>query len=266
MAAAARQQGGQLGIAAAAWCHRRQHCGGNLGGSVAATAGSALAARWRRAWPRQPPFCHHAPPHSSLVRLVLNVETGHISPQSHVIFDDKFETVNSLAVNQPLDRQWADIFWLGRECFLDIDYDANGLPILPLLSDIINLYSKAKAGLPNFESIQPLDFDNIHGKGSFMPPPPRDFFHNGQAVLPLATPTVTLTTLTPELLVPDDIVNVPSVPGLTVPGGVNNHLPSNASPDQDLTAQLDNLNVMLAHTRTALLRFVICPLMGNHMI
>jgi hypothetical protein len=52
--------------------------------------------------------------HSSLVPLVLNVETGHISPQFHVIFDDKFETVNSLAVDQPLDRQWADIFWLGR--------------------------------------------------------------------------------------------------------------------------------------------------------
>ncbi len=33
--------------------------------------------------------------HSSLVPLVLNVATGHISPQFHVIFDNKFETVNS---------------------------------------------------------------------------------------------------------------------------------------------------------------------------
>ena len=154
--------------------------------------------------------------------LVLNVETGHISPQFHVIFDNKFETVNSLAVDQPLDRQWADIFWLGRECFLDMDYDANGLPILPSLLDIINSYSKAKAGQPIFELIQPLDFDNIHGKDSLMPPPPRDFFHNCQVVLPLDTPTVTGTALTPELLVPDDIVDVPSAPGLTFPGGVDN--------------------------------------------
>ena len=87
--------------------------------------------------------------------------------------------------------QWADIFRLGCECFLDMDYDANGLPILPSLSDIINSYSKAKAGQPIFEPIQPLDFDNIHGKDSLMPPPPRDFFHDGQVVLPLDTPTVT---------------------------------------------------------------------------
>jgi hypothetical protein len=32
--------------------------------------------------------------HSSLVPLVLNVAIGHISPQYHVIFDNKFETVN----------------------------------------------------------------------------------------------------------------------------------------------------------------------------
>ena len=34
--------------------------------------------------------------HSSQVPLVLNAATGHISPQFHVIFDDKFETLHSL--------------------------------------------------------------------------------------------------------------------------------------------------------------------------
>jgi hypothetical protein len=34
--------------------------------------------------------------HSSLIPLVLNVAIGHKSPQFHVIFDNKFETVNSL--------------------------------------------------------------------------------------------------------------------------------------------------------------------------
>jgi hypothetical protein len=41
--------------------------------------------------------------HSSQVPLVLNIATGHISPQFHVIFDDKFETVNFLPLDQHLD-------------------------------------------------------------------------------------------------------------------------------------------------------------------
>ncbi len=40
--------------------------------------------------------------HSSQVPLVLNVATGHISPQFNVIFDDKFENVNSLPLDQHL--------------------------------------------------------------------------------------------------------------------------------------------------------------------
>ncbi len=45
--------------------------------------------------------------HLSQVPLVLNIATGHISPQFHVIFDDKFETVHSLPANEPLNMQWA---------------------------------------------------------------------------------------------------------------------------------------------------------------
>jgi hypothetical protein len=82
--------------------------------------------------------------HSSLVPMVLNVSTGFISPQFHVIFDDKFETVHSLPLDQPLDKQWADIFKLGWECFLDIDYDENDRPLLPSLSDLIKEYNAAK--------------------------------------------------------------------------------------------------------------------------
>jgi hypothetical protein len=91
--------------------------------------------------------------HSSRVPFILNVETGHISPQFHVIFDDNFETVNSLPIDQPLDKQWAAIFWLGRECFLDVDNDENDQPISPFLSDIIKSYSKAQADQPVFEPI-----------------------------------------------------------------------------------------------------------------
>ena len=96
--------------------------------------------------------------HSSLVPFVLHVETGHISPQFHVIFDDKFKTVNSLPIDQPLDKQWAAIFWLGRECFLDVDNDENDQSIIPLLSDIIKSYSKAQANQPVFELIQSFEF------------------------------------------------------------------------------------------------------------
>jgi len=41
-------------------------------------------------------FLGFSPHHSSLVPLILNVTTGRISPQYHVVFDDKFETVPSL--------------------------------------------------------------------------------------------------------------------------------------------------------------------------
>ena len=83
--------------------------------------------------------------HSSQVPLVLNTVTGKISPQFHVIFDDKFATVHSLPGDQPLAEQWANIFRLGRECFLDVDYDENDNPILPPLLDIVKSYAQTTA-------------------------------------------------------------------------------------------------------------------------
>ena len=50
--------------------------------------------------------------HSSLVPLVLNTCTGRISPQYHVIFDDKFETVESLPTAMSPDTIWLDILQL----------------------------------------------------------------------------------------------------------------------------------------------------------
>ncbi len=48
----------------------------------------------------------------ALISSPASDECGHrkISPQFHVIFDDTFQTVNSLPLNQPLDKQWAQIF------------------------------------------------------------------------------------------------------------------------------------------------------------
>ena len=64
--------------------------------------------------------------HSSLVPLVLNVNTGKISPQYHVVFDDKFSTVNSLPTEDSIDDQWARIFKLEKEFYLDLEYDEDG--------------------------------------------------------------------------------------------------------------------------------------------
>ena len=64
--------------------------------------------------------------HSSLVPLVLNVATGKISPQYHVVFDDTFSTVNSLPTEDSIEDQWARIFKLDREFYLDMEYDEDG--------------------------------------------------------------------------------------------------------------------------------------------
>ncbi len=179
--------------------------------------------------------------HSSLVPLVLNVDTGHISPQFHVIFDNKFETVASLAIGEPLDKQWADIFWLGRECFLDVNYDINDQPILPLLSDIIKLYSKAKADQPNFEPGHSLDFDGIMVNNASVPPPHHELLQDGQEEIPLQSQATSQATLPPTLHpVPRGDFNVPFVPVMPVPGGVDNASTVDriviGLPVQDLTA------------------------------
>ncbi len=54
--------------------------------------------------------------HSSQVPLVMNTLAGKISPQYHVIFDNRFEMVLSMDKNESIEAQWECIFSLGREC------------------------------------------------------------------------------------------------------------------------------------------------------
>ncbi len=42
-------------------------------------------------------------------------------------------------------------------------------PILPLLSDIIRLYSDKKANHQTFEPMNPIVFDTVHGNHSILP-------------------------------------------------------------------------------------------------
>jgi hypothetical protein len=71
--------------------------------------------------------------HSPQVPIVMNVDTEKISPQFHIIFDNKFKTVVSMSSEDSLGDQWKAIFCLSRECYEDVGYNKNGNEI-PLTS------------------------------------------------------------------------------------------------------------------------------------
>ena len=58
---------------------------------------------------RQGVFVGYSPFHSSDVPLALNLQTGSISPQYHIVFDDSFSTVQSLSVSEELPTFWNEI-------------------------------------------------------------------------------------------------------------------------------------------------------------
>ena len=66
-----------------------------------------------------------SPLHASTVALVRNLQTGRISPQFHVIFDDNFETVYSDYEDQPL--LWQELLTTGT---FKSDYDLDQVPSL----------------------------------------------------------------------------------------------------------------------------------------
>ena len=53
-------------------------------------------------------YLGYSPSHVINVALVLNLKTGHISPQYHLVFDDGFSTVNSLRTDTEHDN-WNDL-------------------------------------------------------------------------------------------------------------------------------------------------------------
>ena len=54
------------------------------------------ASKWKHL-SRREMFVGFSPAHSSDVPLILNLHTVQISPQYHVVFDDNFSTVPSIA-------------------------------------------------------------------------------------------------------------------------------------------------------------------------
>jgi hypothetical protein len=64
--------------------------------------------------------------HHSTVALVLNPETGHVSPQYHVIFDEKFSTVSAEATERFTNDEWLSLFDIGYERYLDTEPAEDG--------------------------------------------------------------------------------------------------------------------------------------------
>ena len=81
---------------------------------------------------RQGQFLGFSTQHSSTVGMILNFQTGHISPQFHVVYDEKFTTVASNHDTSTLDLSgWIDR--LTHDVYLD-DYNADTDGDLPGLA------------------------------------------------------------------------------------------------------------------------------------
>ncbi len=85
-------------------------------------------------------FVGLSPEHSTLVANVRHLQTNHVSPQFHLVYDDNFETIlNDTPLDHPLsDECLLDIFKTSREVYSDIEWSEDGAIVytLPPLDDI----------------------------------------------------------------------------------------------------------------------------------
>lgn len=82
--------------------------------------------------------------HSSLVPLCLNLQTGKITPQFHVVFDDTFDTAASLPPHTSLRDTWMSILQFGHDCFFDISEDIRQDPRGMLPSEFVEWFEHNK--------------------------------------------------------------------------------------------------------------------------
>jgi hypothetical protein len=66
-------------------------------------------------------YLGHSPYHAKSVALVLNLATGHISPQFHMVFDDDFTTISHLKLGT-VPTNWPELFEHSRESVTDETY------------------------------------------------------------------------------------------------------------------------------------------------
>jgi hypothetical protein len=75
---------------------------------------------------RRGQFVGHSPMHASTVGLIRNLQTGSITPQFHLVYDDYFETVHSRDDQEP--ESWNELLRFNR---FQTDFDADVNPNLP---------------------------------------------------------------------------------------------------------------------------------------
>ena len=94
--------------------------------------------KWNRR-ARQGQFLGFSDEHSSLVANVRHLETGHVSPQYHLVFDDHFHTVFGDGEECEFTKAICDLLWENnREVYAEDEFDASGELIYtpPPLDDI----------------------------------------------------------------------------------------------------------------------------------
>ena len=66
-------------------------------------------------------YLGHSPYHAQSVTLILNLSTGHISPQYHLVYDDHFSTAQSLRLGT-VPTNWPDLCSNHRESLTDENF------------------------------------------------------------------------------------------------------------------------------------------------
>jgi hypothetical protein len=166
--------------------------------------------------------------HSSQVPIVMNVDTGKISPQFHIIFDDKFETVVSMSSEDSLGDQWKAIFCLGCECYEDVDYNENGNAILPPLTSLFKPDNSDDEITPTSPWMAPTNTSHLVSEGA---PVGETLGNNKANIVPEGAAQDTQSTT------PGDPINV------TPEGDVShsNSIPEGATLDSSTPLFLDNI-------------------------
>jgi hypothetical protein len=67
-------------------------------------------------------YLGHSPYHANNVALILNLSTGHVSPQYHVVYDDNFTTVDSIRIGTA-PSNWPDLYNTSRELVTDDTFE-----------------------------------------------------------------------------------------------------------------------------------------------
>ncbi len=66
-------------------------------------------------------YLGHSPHHANNVALILNLTTGHVSPQYHVVYDDHFSTMDCIRIGKP-PSTWPELCSTSRGLVTDENF------------------------------------------------------------------------------------------------------------------------------------------------